>query len=141
MKTFSPIPSSALRFLAVLLIGFFQSDLNAQISYYVEKGNEPINPLAENVSSMNLDDMAPVPDMEELPVLQGSCSVFATPPTAVDNFIGPMMANTTDPMQYDAPGTYTINWVFEDGNGNKTTQKQNPSQHKFPLTAHIGPES
>jgi hypothetical protein len=124
MKTFSPIPSSALRFLAVLLIGFFQSDLNAQISYYVEKGNEPINPLAENVSSMNLDDMAPVPDMEELPVLQGSCSVFATPPTAVDNFIGPMMANTTDPMQYDAPGTYTINWVFEDGNGNRTTQKQ-----------------
>lgn len=124
MKTFYPFQTQMLRFIAVLLIGFFQSDLQAQVAYYVDKGNESINPMAENVSSMNMDDLAPVPDMEELPVLQGSCSVYATPPTAVDNFDGPMMASTADPMHYDAPGTYTIHWVFEDGNGNSTVQNQ-----------------
>jgi hypothetical protein len=39
-------------------------------------------------------------------------------PTATDNCLGTITATTTDPLSYDAQGTFTIHWIFDDGNGN-----------------------
>jgi hypothetical protein len=45
-------------------------------------------------------------------------------PKATDNCKGVIVGTTTDPLTYTAQGTYTINWKFDDGNGNITIQQQ-----------------
>ena len=46
-------------------------------------------------------------------------------PTATDNCTGLVLGTTTDPLTYTNQGNYVINWSFDDGNGNNTTQTQN----------------
>ncbi|WP_345157521.1 HYR domain-containing protein, partial [Flavobacterium ginsengisoli] len=41
-----------------------------------------------------------------------------------DNCAGTVTGTTTDPLTYNAQGTYTINWSFSDGNGNVETATQ-----------------
>ncbi len=57
--------------------------------------------------------------------LTGECSVTATAPTTTDNCAGTITATTTDPLTYTTQGTFTINWTFDDGNGNSITVQQN----------------
>jgi hypothetical protein len=45
-------------------------------------------------------------------------------PTATDNCKGSITATTTDATSFTQQGTYTINWTYNDGNGNTTTQTQ-----------------
>jgi hypothetical protein len=72
-----------------------------------------------------VDDVtAPVGDVETLPNATGECKVTVTAPTATDNCEGTITATTTDPVYYDAQGTYVITWTYNDGNGNSTTQNQ-----------------
>ncbi|UWY30506.1 gliding motility-associated C-terminal domain-containing protein [Flavobacterium sp. TR2] len=54
----------------------------------------------------------------------GECSATATAPTTTDNCAGTVTGTTTDPLAYNAQGTYTINWTFNDGNGNTETATQ-----------------
>ncbi|MET3027062.1 hypothetical protein ABXT06_10310, partial [Flavobacterium sp. UW10123] len=54
----------------------------------------------------------------------GECSATATAPTTTDNCKGTVTGTTTDPLTYNAQGTYTINWSFDDGNGNVETATQ-----------------
>ena len=49
---------------------------------------------------------------------------YAIPPTATDNCAGQFTALTTDPTSFTIPGTYTIDWTFDDGNGNRTVSPQ-----------------
>ncbi|WP_343762902.1 HYR domain-containing protein [Gangjinia marincola] len=71
------------------------------------------------------DITAPVPDVQNLPVIIGTCNVQVTTiPTATDNCTGSITATTTDPLFYDQVGTYVITWMYNDGNGNDTTQQQ-----------------
>ncbi|WP_427872173.1 gliding motility-associated C-terminal domain-containing protein [Flavobacterium sp. MMS24-S5] len=56
--------------------------------------------------------------------ITGECSATATPPTTTDNCAGTVTGTTTDPLTYNAQGTYTINWSFSDGNGNVETATQ-----------------
>ncbi|MDA0972574.1 MAG: HYR domain-containing protein [Bacteroidetes bacterium] len=71
------------------------------------------------------DTTAPVPDAPSLPTITGECSVnVATTPTAMDNCVGTLTASSTDPMTYSTQGSYTITWLYEDGNGNSATQTQ-----------------
>ncbi|MCM0664802.1 gliding motility-associated C-terminal domain-containing protein [Flavobacterium tyrosinilyticum] len=56
--------------------------------------------------------------------ITGECSVTATAPTTTDNCKGTVTGTTTDPLTYNAQGTYTINWSFSDGNGNVETAAQ-----------------
>ncbi|WP_233553748.1 HYR-like domain-containing protein [Algoriphagus lacus] len=70
------------------------------------------------------DTTAPVPAVAQLPVITGQCSVTVTAPTANDACEGTITGTTTDPLTYDAQGTYTINWTYDDGNGNTSTQTQ-----------------
>ncbi|MCZ8284046.1 MAG: T9SS type A sorting domain-containing protein, partial [Bacteroidia bacterium] len=53
-----------------------------------------------------------------------TCSVTLTRPTATDNCTGTVTATTTAPLSYTAQGTYTVNWVYNDGHGNTANQSQ-----------------
>lgn len=70
------------------------------------------------------DVNAPVPDLASLPQLTGECSVVITePPTATDSCMGPIVG-TTESLLFTTPGTYSIIWNYDDGNGNISTQSQ-----------------
>jgi hypothetical protein len=71
------------------------------------------------------DTQAPVTTVAVLPTLTGDCSVTAMAPTATDNCKGAVTGTTTDPLSYSTQGTYTIHWIFDDGNGNTAMQNQN----------------
>lgn len=71
-----------------------------------------------------LDQIAPVPDIAQLPDVIG-CEVVLTPPTAIDNCDGYLVAVTSDPINYNVLGTYQVGWNFTDAAGNTTVQIQN----------------
>ncbi|ABQ07059.1 PKD domain containing protein [Flavobacterium johnsoniae UW101] len=82
------------------------------------------------------DVTAPVPNVAVLPEITNYCSVLASEiaiPTATDNCAGTINATTTDPLTYNATGTYTITWAYNDGNGNVTTQTQTVKVLASPL--------
>ncbi|MEQ3796454.1 HYR domain-containing protein [Flavobacteriaceae bacterium MJ-SS4] len=61
------------------------------------------------------------PEIPTLPVLSDECSVYVTAPTTTDNCAGTITATTSDyniPRTFNNQRTYTINWEFDDGNGN-----------------------
>ncbi len=70
------------------------------------------------------DNTPPTPNVSPLPGVNGECSVSVSAPQATDDCSGPITATTTDPLSYNAPGTYTINWVYSDLSGNVITQSQ-----------------
>jgi hypothetical protein len=53
------------------------------------------------------------------------CGVTIPVPTATDNCAGTILGFTTDPLIYTVQGTYVINWIFDDGNGNIVPFAQN----------------
>jgi hypothetical protein len=70
------------------------------------------------------DTVAPVPDVETLPVIGGGIPLVLTAPTATDACVGTVVATTEDPTTYDTIGTNTVHWVYDDGHGNTTEQTQ-----------------
>jgi hypothetical protein len=72
-----------------------------------------------------VDNNAPVPNIAALPDVTGECSAGpVTAPTATDNCYGIITATSAGPVSFNAPGTYTINWVYTDGNNNQSSQTQ-----------------
>src|ERR1035437_4397686 len=71
------------------------------------------------------DISSPAADMASLPVVTGESSVAVTAPTATDNCAGVVTATTPDPLTYSIQGSYLIHWIYNDGNGNTSTQDQN----------------
>ena len=70
------------------------------------------------------DTTPPVADVASLPNATGECSVTVTAPTSTDNCVGSVTGTTTDPLTYNAQGTFTVTWTYDDGNGNTSTQTQ-----------------
>lgn len=71
------------------------------------------------------DNTPPVPNVAQLPTITGDCHTIITSfPTATDNCAGTVTATTPSPLTYSVPGTYTIFWTYDDGNGNIITQNQ-----------------
>lgn len=70
------------------------------------------------------DTIKPIPNVNPLPIITGDCHTTITAPTATDNCAGTITAITTDPLSYSLPGTFTIHWNYDDGNGNIETQNQ-----------------
>ncbi|GEM_PF-2374342 len=71
------------------------------------------------------DVSAPVPDISALDTVFGQCSAsVSTQPTATDNCDGSVTATTSSPLNYAAQGTYTVNWVYTDNEGNTDMQSQ-----------------
>ncbi|MES2332874.1 MAG: HYR domain-containing protein [Bacteroidota bacterium] len=82
--------------------------------------------VSANIISVTVaDNVAPVPDMATLADLTSQCSVtVTTAPTATDNCAGTITATTADALEYNTQGTFTIHWIYNDGNGNIVTQEQ-----------------
>jgi len=71
------------------------------------------------------DVSPPLPDITLLPGVTGECgATVLVVPTATDNCTGTVTATTIDPLSYGEQGTYTVNWTYDDGNGNTSTQQQ-----------------
>jgi len=72
-----------------------------------------------------VDNIAPTPDVAVLPVLNLIAPVTVTTrPTATDNCSGTVLAMSNSQTTFTQSGTYTIVWVYNDGNGNEVTQEQ-----------------
>lgn len=56
--------------------------------------------------------------------ITAECSATVTAPTTADNCAGTITGTTSDPLSYSTQGAYTINWSFDDGNGNIETATQ-----------------
>ncbi|MES2003507.1 MAG: cadherin-like beta sandwich domain-containing protein [Bacteroidota bacterium] len=82
--------------------------------------------IASGAITATVEDLtAPVANQSNLPVITGQCAVTVTTvPTATDNCAGIVTATTADPLSYNAQGTYTIHWSYNDGNGNTSIQEQ-----------------
>ena len=85
-----------------------------------------------------VDTSPPVPDTDTLPDIMEECKAILVPPTATDNGLRIIAGTTTDPLTYDHQGTYTVTWIYDDGNGNITTQAQNVIvMDTAPPTVHV----
>ena len=60
----------------------------------------------------------------ELATIKVQCAITLTPPTTTDNCSGEILGFTDDLLTYNQKGTYTIEWEFDDGNGNVVTASQ-----------------
>lgn len=88
------------------------------------------------------DKTPPTPDIVNLQDITGDChTVVSTIPTATDNCSGKINATTTDALQYSIPGTYTITWKYDDGNGNIFTQTQKVIITSPALPTAISPQT
>lgn len=70
-----------------------------------------------------IDDTT-APDTPILNPIVGQCFAAVPTPTTIDNCAGVISGTTTDATNYTAQGTYTVNWTFDDGNGNVITVPQ-----------------
>lgn len=71
------------------------------------------------------DTLPPIPQVSSLPAIIGTCAVsISSFPKANDNCKGQLTATTTDSLNYNIPGSYTLRWNYNDGNGNTTSQNQ-----------------
>ena len=72
-----------------------------------------------------VDNSSPLPDDFLLPDVTGQCSAeVSVAPTATDSCAGTVVGTTSDPLTYSEQGTFFVNWTFDDGNGNSSTQTQ-----------------
>jgi gliding motility-associated-like protein len=88
------------------------------------------------------DIQTPIPDLATLPTITGDChTTITTIPTATDACVGPITATTINPLSYDLPGTYTIIWNYNDGNGNISHQNQTVTITSQPIPTANTPQT
>jgi hypothetical protein len=93
------------------------------ITWFFDDGNGNISSQVQTV--IVNDNTEPTPNAVFLQNVTGYCAVTVfTAPTATDNCAGIITGTTTDALSYNIPGSYTITWTFDDGNGNTFTQNQ-----------------
>ena len=95
--------------------------------HYLDGSN---NESTQTQSVVVHDSTVPAPDVATLPDVTGECSAtIPAAPTATDNCAGVITGTTTDPLTYTSQGTFTVNWHYNDGNGNQSTQTQKVVVH------------
>ena len=82
------------------------------------------NSASQQQSIVLLDNVPPVPTIAALPTASGQCGITVTPPNAIDNCLGTIVATTTNPLVYNIAGTFTIVWNYSDASGNTVSQNQ-----------------
>ena len=71
------------------------------------------------------DVLAPVPFIALLPTITATCQVnVVDAPIAIDSCQGTIIGQSNSELQFENPGSYTISWSYDDGNGNVTWQNQ-----------------
>ncbi len=98
----------------------YSSEGTYTINWTFDDGNGNTSTATQTVI---IDDVT-VPVTPVLTVLNGDCSLNIISPTTTDNCAGTITGTTTDPTSFAGPGTYSINWTFDDGNGNSTSAVQ-----------------
>ena len=97
-----------------------QGTFDIHWSYNDGNGN-----VSSQIQTVVVDDItAPVANVTNLPNATDECSLTVSAPTATDNCVGLVTGTTTDPLTYNSQGTFTINWTYNDGNGNASSQTQ-----------------
>ena len=97
--------------------------LNAGTVYHVRSfAGDGTNTVYGVEVLLRTDTTAPL--APSLPNVTGDCSVTVTAPVATDNCAGQVTGTTIDPLIYNTQGTYTIHWLFNDGNGNASGANQ-----------------
>jgi len=72
------------------------------------------------------DDIAPIPDEENLADITSECSISdLTSPTATDNCNGQIVGVHNVTLPITEQGTTVVTWTYTDDNANSTTQTQN----------------
>jgi HYR domain len=71
-----------------------------------------------------VDTTPPVPTVASLAAVSNQCSATLTAPHARNNCAGLITATTSDPTTYSSQGSFTVHWIYNDGNGNSVTQLQ-----------------
>lgn len=90
------------------------------VTWTFDDGNG--NVVTADQQIMVQDNVTPVtPPLASLNI---ACNDTVAKPVATDNCAGPVTGTTPDPLFYATPGTYTIHWSFDDGNGNEVTVQQ-----------------
>ena len=87
------------------------------------------------------DNLKPIPSTNPLPSISGDCNTIISVPTATDNCSGLINATTTDQLTNLLPGTYTIHWDYNDGNGNIETQNQTVNINTVSLPTLSSPQT
>ncbi|MCG8578618.1 MAG: HYR domain-containing protein, partial [Bacteroidales bacterium] len=91
--------------------------------YVDESGNTSSQ--TQNVI-IEIDDEAPVADVEILSDLEAECEVTElTAPTATDNFSGTVEGEIAGMVKFPLRSSTTLTWVYTDESGNTSTQTQN----------------
>lgn len=70
------------------------------------------------------DATAPVPNLAVLSNVTGVCEVTPIAPTATDACEGAITGTTSTVFPITTIGSTTITWIYNDGNGNSTSQNQ-----------------
>ena len=91
------------------------------IEWTFDDGNGNVVSVNQNVIVEDVTD----PATPILADVTGECEATATAPTTTDNCSGTITGTTTDPLTYNTQGTHTIEWTFDDGNGNVISVNQN----------------
>jgi hypothetical protein len=93
------------------------------ITWTYDDGNGNITTQTQNVI-LN-DQTAPTPDQTSLDEITAECEVAElTPPTATDDCVGTITGTHNIELPITTKGTTLITWIFDDGNGNSSTQTQ-----------------
>lgn len=95
-------------------------------TYHVTDSCNNVLVINQNITR-NVDVTAPVATINPI---TSPCSLTVPAPTAVDACAGVITGTTTDPVTFTEQGVYTINWTFNDGNGNITTVAQSVTVDK-----------
>ena len=79
--------------------------------------------IAQQLQNVIIEDTTP-PDTPILNDFVDQCFAAIPIPRTTDNCAGVISGTTTDPTNYTEQGIYTINWTFDDGNGNSIVVAQ-----------------
>ncbi|WP_338224309.1 MBG domain-containing protein [Algoriphagus confluentis] len=106
----------------ISLLGLEDGTITLTVNLVDQVGN-----VGADVSDSKIKDTtAPVLDLANLQNSIAQCSVSSlTPPTATDNIVGTVIGTTSVNLPLTTQGTIVVTWIFDDGNGNTSTQVQN----------------
>lgn len=89
--------------------------------------------------TVTVTDATP-PVVQPLDTVFGQCSASVPVAVANDNCSGLINGTTSDPLSYNAQGTFTVTWTFTDAAGNSTTSNQIVVvDNNLPLTPPVLP--
>ncbi len=93
------------------------------ITWTFNDGNGNISTQTQQII---VDDItAPVASVASLPQVNAECEVTTlTPPQAIDNCTGPVVASTSTVFPIQAQGTTVVTWIYTDASSNISTQQQ-----------------